>query len=222
MDLSRVHTYLRKDHLISATWPVFMQRCIRNGDFPTHNHDYLEIAFVIKGKGTHMSMGGFEPVGSGNVFILRPGAWHAYLKCENLEIINCAFGSELFEKELGILMQDTAIGYLLRAAPLSLDRQGILSFHLSRQLLEECQFYLEAMLVTVQENKLSGRVAWMGNLLLVLSRLIDSLEDQNRLSAEQMVPLHDAVHKAISLLEGSPAHDWTLRELAALAFLTRV
>lgn len=219
MEQNRIKTVLRKDFLISGTWPVFMQRCVRNGDVYAHDHDFLEIAFVVRGTGKHLSLHGLEEVHSGDVFVFRPGAWHAYLDCEDLEIINCAFGSELFERELGILMQDTAIGYLLRAGPLSLDRRGILSFHLSQPLLEECLGYLEAMLATVHENKLSGRIAWMGNLLLVLSRLIDSLEDDNRLQEEQIAPLHDAVRNAIQLLEESPAHDWTLREISERAHL---
>lgn len=214
MSQSRIQTILRKDFLISGTWPVFMDRCIRNGDVYAHDHDFLEIAFVIGGKGMHLSLHGHRPIQSGDVFVLRPGAWHAYFDCEDLEIVVCNFGAELFERELGILMQDTAVGYLLRAGPLALDRRGILSFHLSPELLQECLGYLEAMMVTVNENKLSGRIAWMGNLLLVLSRLVDSLEDEDRLPAEQIAPLHDAVRNAIHLLEESPAHDWTLRDIA--------
>jgi AraC-like DNA-binding protein/mannose-6-phosphate isomerase-like protein (cupin superfamily) len=43
-----------------------------------HRHDFLEMAFMIKGCGQHEDVQGQVPLLSGDVWIIPPGQWHAY------------------------------------------------------------------------------------------------------------------------------------------------
>jgi len=63
-----------------------------DGDFwPTAE----TLAFILGGTGTHVSPAGREPLGRGDVVLLRPGVWHAYEDCTDLRLYNCCFGAEL-------------------------------------------------------------------------------------------------------------------------------
>jgi hypothetical protein len=38
----------------------------------------MEVAVVTGGVGVHVSLAGSQPVGAGDVILLRPGVWHGY------------------------------------------------------------------------------------------------------------------------------------------------
>ena len=48
---------------------------------PVHSHSFVEIAFVIAGEATHLSLGGRQRLSVGDVVLLRPGVWHGYEDC---------------------------------------------------------------------------------------------------------------------------------------------
>jgi len=212
-----------KEHFVSSHWPVFMQHRVRNGDVFSHSHDFMEIVFIAGGKGTHHSLHGAQSVGAGDVFILRPGAWHAYENCRALEVFNCAFGTELLGRDLNLLTHEPALNYLFYAGPLSLERRGILALKLETQASRDCRRNLLAMVQSAQKSEPAGRIEWMGNLLLLLTHLVRKLETQYQAeynsSASRDGKVHASVRTVIELLEEYSARAWTLRELASRVHL---
>src|SRR5579859_1533372 len=51
---------------------------------PVHSHSFVEIAFVVAGSATHLSLGGRQRLTAGDVVLLRPGVWHGYDDCARL------------------------------------------------------------------------------------------------------------------------------------------
>lgn len=212
-----------KEHFVSSHWPVFMQHRVREGEVFSHSHDFMEIVFIASGKGTHQSLHGAQNVGAGDVFILRPGAWHAYENCRSLEVFNCAFGIELLGRDLNLLMHEPALNYLFYAGPLSLERRGILALKLQASTARDCRRNLSAMVEAVQKSEPTGRIAWMGNLLLLMSHLVRHLETQNQAEylsgSTRDAKIHASVRTVIALMEEYSARAWTLRELASRVHL---
>lgn len=67
-----------------------------------HRHDYLEMVFVMKGKGVHILNGKKTVVEKGDYFIIDYGAYHKYTTIGNtgFEIINVLFKPEIIDKSL--------------------------------------------------------------------------------------------------------------------------
>lgn len=75
---------------------------------PAHSHEFVELVFVVKGKGEHVFEGVSYPIKENDIFIINPGEVHTYrVQAEDfLEIINCLFLPKLINhkclKELGV------------------------------------------------------------------------------------------------------------------------
>ena len=51
--------------------------------------------------------------------LLRPGVWHGYEDCADLDLYNCCFSTELLQRELAWTREDPLLGYLLWTGPYS-------------------------------------------------------------------------------------------------------
>lgn len=51
----------------------------------------MELAVMLGGTARHLSDRGEAIIGKGDAVLLRPGTWHAYLECRNLDVINFCF-----------------------------------------------------------------------------------------------------------------------------------
>ena len=75
------------------------------GGIPEHTHDYLEIAVVSRGAGTHVTREGRVPIRRGSVILIRPGSWHAYRDTEDLWTFNLYLAPELLHRELSWIVE---------------------------------------------------------------------------------------------------------------------
>ena len=67
-----------------------------------HSHDFVELVYIVRGKGRHQFAGAEYDIRAGDVFIINPGETHAYKVCpeESMEIINCLFLPSLIPDSL--------------------------------------------------------------------------------------------------------------------------
>jgi AraC family L-rhamnose operon transcriptional activator RhaR len=177
-----------------------------------HTHSFVEIAFAVGGEGIHNSLTGRRQLRRGDVVLLRPGVWHGYDQCRNLELYNCCFSSELLRHELAWTREDPLLGYLLWTGPYSVQRRGLLSISLDPGTLDECLQHLSALDGLGRQPTGTHRGDIVGRLSLLLSHLARSVAQAHRL--EPAGPAHPAVGQAMRLLEASIAYRWTLTELA--------
>ena len=194
---------------------------------PMHTHRFVEIAFVVGGRGTHDSLAGRHELSLGDVVLLRPGVWHAYEDCERLVLYNCCFSGELMHRELAWTREDPLLGYLLWSGPYAAPRRGVLGFRLNEAALTRCQAHLEA-LTALRYCPLDR---YRGDVLGLLSLLLGELGRAAAPAAGAAGPAagrpHPAVQRAMRLLESDIARPWTLAALAedlhlAPAYLVRL
>jgi AraC-like DNA-binding protein len=192
---------------------------------PLHTHSFMEIAFIIGGAGVHQSLAGPQPLAVGDAILLRPGVWHGYYDCTDLELYNCCFSSELLRRELMWTREDPLLGYLLWTGPYLGQGSGMLTMHLGPDTLADCRRHLTALASLWHQPASTHRGDIIGRLALLLSQLGRTVAGNRDLAAAG--PAHPAVGQAMQLLEDDPAHRWTLPELAdqlhlAPGYLVRV
>jgi AraC family L-rhamnose operon transcriptional activator RhaR len=198
-------------------------------DNPAHTHSFVEIAFAVGGSGTHHSVAGRREMSRGDVALLRPGVWHGYEDCRNLELYNCCFSSELLRKELSWTREDPILGYLLWTGPYATPGRGVLSFSLPPDAYESCMSHLEALAALRHAPLVRHRGDVLGRLSLILSELGRVAQPWTGLHevASTAASVHPGVGRAMRMLESNMGRRWTLSELSeelhlAPGYLVRV
>lgn len=170
-----------------------------------HGHDFCEIAVIGRGSGRHISAQGNERVGLGDVFVLRPGAWHGFVGTEHLDVANCCVSAAALRTELRFLREQPPIYDLLWLGPHRPGSHGMLHKRIPAERAEAAIADIAAL-----QDELVARpanlVAQLAKLLSVLSHLVDT--------GEGHPAPHPAVTQAIALMDASPERQWHLDELA--------
>ncbi len=179
-------------------WSEFFNRVDRpivsrhrlNGDNSAHDHDFVELAVVLGGRAVHRSAGGEAPIGKGFAVLLRPGAWHAYHACEELDVVNFCFPLGMARDEWRNLLHER-VRSMLRS------RDGLQTTHLADPAVEALN--------------LLERVArdTTGDLGLAIWAL-----DQFAATVPVRTSLHPAVERAVREFEERPDHPWSADALA--------
>ena len=130
---------------LTETMPAYAGSYLHQWDSPVHTHSFVEIAFAIGGMAIHHSLAGRREMRPGEVLLLRPGVWHGYEDCEQFEVYNCCFSSELLRRELAWTREDPLLGFLLWAGPYSSPGRGVLTISLDPPALAQCLVHLDAL-----------------------------------------------------------------------------
>ncbi len=185
--------------------PVSANRHRLHGpDNPSHDHDFFELAVVVKGRGIHESQGGRQELRSGDAFLLRPGVWHAYRRCRSLDVYNCCFAPGLLGRELAWMREDPACAGLFWTGAMAQDRRGMIALRLPPRGLRRCVAHLDAI------AHARTRAQTVGSLTLLLGEVSQAAVSL----PSEFIALHPAVARGTRLLESDPAAAWTLRGLA--------
>ncbi|MFC9688577.1 AraC family transcriptional regulator [Kribbella sp. NPDC056951] len=177
---------------------------------PLHTHSFFEVALVIGGTGVHHSQAGRQRLELGDAVLLRPGVWHEYVQCDDLEVYNCCFSADLVRRELAWTREDPLLGYLLWTGPFSEQRRGVLSTHLEGETFAEAKRHLDGLRSLRNQPLGRHRGDLIGWLSLYLSCLARTVAERNDLRPQT----HPAALDAMRLLEADPARPWTLTDLA--------
>lgn len=201
-------TYLEKDFFPDAPLALYAGVHTLDGAVPLHGHDFLEIAVVSGGSGQHRTVHGIHPVSGGDVFVLRPGAWHEFVQCEQLMVSNACISVTALADDISFLRNVPALHHLLWAGPIAPGRHGLIARHVAPERAAQA-----AEEIAMLEEQLAARantVLMLGRLLAVLGNLIEDFDYQPRRFAKQPA----AVVIVRELLHSAPAHPWRLNDLA--------
>jgi AraC family transcriptional regulator, L-rhamnose operon transcriptional activator RhaR len=191
---------------------------LHSEDNPVHTHTFMEIAFVVGGEGTHHYAAGRRILRAGDAMLLRPGVWHGYENCSQLELYNCCFSAELLRRELAWTREDPLLGYLLWTGPYSAPGRGALALSLGTAAFGECLAHLEALTALRHCPLERYRGDVLGRLSLLLS-VLGRVAQGNSCLPREADRLHPAVGRAIRMLEADIARRWSLTSLAAESHL---
>ncbi len=204
-------------HIVDGSL-AFAGHYLHEESHPIHTHSFVEVAVVMSGEGAHRSLAGRQQLAVGDVLLLRPGVWHGYEGCRDLDVYNCCFSIELLRRELGWTREDPALGHLLWTGPYAGQRRGILTTHLSGAAFDECVEHLDRLSDLRPCPPATHRGDIVGRLTLFLSSLARVVTRTGE-PAGRPAGTHPAVLDAMRMMEQRPAYHWTLTELAAALHL---
>jgi AraC family transcriptional regulator, L-rhamnose operon transcriptional activator RhaR len=205
---------LGKDFFLPDHVPIRVMRSELNESVPMHDHDFMELVLILNGSCTHRTIFGDQTVGRGDAFILRPGAWHAYLDPGQLDLYECRFGMELLQRELAWTQEDPALELMFWAAPESLDRRGLIHVTLPPDAVERCEQLLSGLTELTQREPEFGKTEAIGGLLLFFSEIGREVTNSVQAMRKGKPEPHQAVTDGIRIMEEDIRRDWTLPELA--------
>jgi len=181
-------------------------------DFPAHDHEFIEIQMIVAGTCLHHSSLGDSRPRAGDVFLFRPGAWHAVEQISGLDLYNCCFDSSLLAREMAWMIDHPSLGSLLWSIPLSPKHRGMVSLHLPALEVKRCRTILDSLRRLARADPAVHFADQLGLLLQfigVLSRHVS--KEQIRPSSDRS---HSAIAAAIRLIDEHPADEWTLASLS--------
>jgi len=186
----------------------YMNHLRGSSDTAPHDHNFLEIAFILNGKARHFVVQGDEECSAGDVYVIPIGAWHGYSGSERLEIFNCLLSSTLIERELAWLRNDVGFAHLL-----GLNRpkgfSGVRKLHLPPSRIEKLRVLLSELENGYRSK--GSRLAILGHLILVLDFLNTARNSTPDFPESES---HPAIREAIDVLCNHISEDWSLDRLA--------
>lgn len=187
-----------------------------DGDAEVHGHDFVEIALIGHGSGRHLNVHGQQPLSRGDLLVLRPGAWHGFVDCVDLEVANCCLSVQALDGQLSLLYSDPVLRRLLWSGPVLAGRQGSYAVRVPADAASAGVAAIRR-LGAVRGTGLS----LLGQLLGTLGLLVDALPDQSPSAPPQHQPaaIPEAVREVAGLLSAAPERPWRTDELADIAAL---
>ncbi|MBR7831761.1 helix-turn-helix domain-containing protein [Actinospica durhamensis] len=193
---------------------AYAGRYLHRQDNPLHTHSFMEIAFTLGGRATHHCLAGRRELEARDVVVLRPGVWHGYEDCHELELYNCCFSSELLRRELSWMRDDPLLGHLLWAGPYASHGRGTLALRLDPDTFDECVRELESLSALRHLPPGEYRGDLIARLTLIFGVLARSVVRSAGAGSAQLQQSHPAVGRVMRMLEADIARPWTLAELA--------
>ena len=106
---------------------------------------------------------------AGHALVIRPGAFHDYHDCGDLDLINGAVLPSLFARELGWIYEDARIGRLLQ--PPAAHPTNPWTIPLSPEAFSRCRGMLEPVVAGRGKPAPAGKAGMVGLLLRLLEEL---------------------------------------------------
>ena len=180
-------------------------------DWPVvpHDHDFLEVAFVAGGQGVHRGAQEEKVARKGDGWLLFPGAWHAYLAPQKLDVCNLCFGESLLKRELCALAHHSACAALFWNQNAEITRRWPLPFRVPEN------DFAEFFALWQRIGAAPSAPAKIAATLLFLEAVAGYFMTENVPKS----PAHRAVLRASQLMENDLARAWTLRELSETVHL---
>lgn len=220
-----MHRVLREQVLFRHPTPISAMRVSLHEDLPIHGHAFMELAIVVAGTATHISAAGLQGIERGSIIALRPGEWHGYQDCDQLEIIDVYLGPELFAAELAWIADDPQLGTVLRPP-----RPGQATITTGETRVDDDALArLQQWSTPLMSPFMSGsrdRTTRIGYLILILGEMASALAEGTEVGRIPATA-HPCVVRAVKLLENELNRRWTLTDLAsevnlAPAYLVRL
>ncbi|TVR44805.1 MAG: AraC family transcriptional regulator [Planctomycetota bacterium] len=197
--MTRVQEHLSTRDLFAAGGTrVHVNRPLHLGDTPLHDHDFIEIAVVRAGHALHRQLDALVPAPVGSIWLLLPGQWHAWERCQNLRLANICFQRELLASELCSCRDDPLMArWWQQPAPLH--------WQVAPPQLETLGRRIDDLAAHCGE---AGPLAY-GLLAAVLGELRRSAPP-----LAQCQGMDPVVRQILEAFTADPARPWTLAELA--------
>jgi len=171
---------------------------LADGEEEAHDHDFMELAVILGGKGIHKSHLGETPLSTGTALLIQPNYWHEYSRCRDLELVNFCFPVAIVRSEWRNLFDERVRSLVRSGKGLQFAQLPAETVH-SIQVIEQTQRSSCGAL---------GLVVW-------------ALDQFAMAIPESLIAIHPAVEHALCTLEKESQLPWTATDLAKEVGLDR-
>lgn len=200
-----MYKFTRAEVFGPSGFPVASARFLLAEDVPAHSHDFLELAVVLAGSGAHVSRGGDSLLAPGSVVLVRPGQWHGYRGCRQLDVYNLYLGPELAHRELSWLLDFPGLARFFLQG-------GQLSDRLTPRRRADVVGWLEDLGARSAQQFAASSIVSLGLVSCVLGEVAETASRENGPAQVMSKPVRDA----LGAMYADLAHGWTIAELARL------
>jgi len=191
--------------------PLYVNRSVESFELTEHRHDFIEIACVSEGSGTHYVAERSLPVAAGDIFLLPVGLSHVFRPSTPSEkppliVYNCLLSPEAVDTLVGSIPGGRELAPVLQTGTLRRyrDRNGEFD-----RLFRE----LHAEYASARPGREAALFAGVIRLLLALYRC----EAEARQPPVVAAPGLDGLDAALATLNSRPEQPPSVPELARLA-----
>lgn len=195
--------HLRQDVFADDGYPAAAQQYRVDAEITAHSHDFVEIAVVLSGHGTHKTAQGPVRFGPGAVFAVRPGRWHAYEDCTAVTVGNLYLGPELLRRDLAWVLDHPQLARLLLSGGRSV-----------RAVAEERLGSLERWISALSSHRSRRLDPTAGTALGLTCCVLAELATADFDVEAPGEALSPAVRRALQLMADDPARQWRMADLA--------
>lgn len=210
--------------LLHADWPLLVRHESYSKGRTTGLHQHLDFyaLYVIRsGKGVHVIDDIPSAVRTGDIYLLCPGAIHAYREYQNLEIDAFYFSVELFDEGQRAILTGMQGFWPLMHSP------DTTRFHLSRENWQQLEREIESLRAEwCDDSPAASRLLRDGffRFLVMLARWRKpedtSFSREHAARVEAAPNVSAAIAEVLSAIESDLSKDWTIKNLAARCFLS--
>jgi AraC family L-rhamnose operon transcriptional activator RhaR len=136
-----------------------------------HDHDFLEIVLVERGRAEHITSSRRVLTSAGDVWVIKPGRWHTYMGVRGLCVYNCLIGPDLVQSLAPLVRCEPGAVELLWRGPAVQAGDGCLQLRLPAGPRLHAQRLLEEMIRCRFESRAGGDLSALGHLMLYLGLL---------------------------------------------------
>ncbi len=177
-----------------------------------HDHDFFEIAWIISGTGSHITLEQQQPIKSGDILFINTQEPHRYEFEKPLEVLNMVFTARFLAPLLTLLPSGSFLNQTALAAFIQTQGKGCFLFNLPKSLRPKMRKLQDELLVvqsTSTKNQATRLALTQIKFLEILFFLDSALqfeerapqpdEEQMRAIYQVIEELHRDYHKPVVL-----------------------
>jgi AraC family L-rhamnose operon transcriptional activator RhaR len=195
--------------------PIAAKRYFVGVGSPAHDHDYVEIGIVVKGKVVDFDSDGERLLRRGDGYVIRPGGWHGNRPCKDTFSYNCCIAADLLDNHLAWMRQDPHFERLFVSGPAAPQNHCIQRFRLAELDLRACEKHLDEIqqvLAMPRKHKWLDELGRVCVFLAALSRCARPLGSAQR--SDRTVAPDRRVGQVVQMLSADLAKSLSLAHVA--------
>lgn len=207
--------------MMKDEFPFWIMRT-NHGTISEHSHEFVELVYIVRGKGMHIFEGVSYEIRAGDVFIINPGETHSYTaqNDEKMEIVNCLFmPSFIPDALLKELEMTTSMDYFYVHPFLLHDNRFNHKLNLQGQNASTVLALLESMIREIDSCGVGHTTVLrlqLIELLILLSRYYEAMQTQGISPSPRQLEREMTARRLYGYLERHYDKRITLESLAGL------
>ena len=223
---TKLSHYMEGNDLLSLEEPIYLNKSCEQSETHLHTHDFIEIAYVVSGYGTHCIAENEYSVSKGDLFIINYDIPHEFRSLEDtskpkLWVYNCIFRPEFLDYNLVNCKNFYNITqhFLFRSVfhEESNFNNDIKLLHRESQTIEELyeKMYMEYKLK--EDGYIEILRAYVIELIITIFRLYSK---NNVLLEKLQTHRQEILNKVIRYMRENYSKELKLEDLSTIAFLS--